>query len=779
MTEFELAQEKVEVIDHSYKSSSNMKSLCRQAIAEGCVMLENDGVLPLKNKRVSVFGRCQINTFFVGYGSGGEVKPTYQVSILEGLINSGANINTKLSNLYSHWCKDNVPDEGAWGKWPLCFPEMPLDSEIVSEARKDSEVALVVIGRSAGEDRDIIKGEGSWYLNNEEIEMLTIVRKYFDKVCIIINSGSIMDTAKILKFKPNALLYVWQGGQETGNGISDVLLGNSNPSGRSTDTIALIENYPSTINFGKEDYSYYVEDIFVGYRYFNTFAKDKIIYPFGYGLSYTNFETKVLDIKEENNIIDFTLSVRNIGLTAGKEVVQIYLSKPLNNPSNELVYFTKTNVLQPDEVEIISGRINIADFAMYVDNGVNKNCFVLPSGEYKLYIGRDSIDLVEIYSKQIDEIIVSKTLEACAPIMPFKRMINSDGLKYDDVSLRSVDVKKRILDTIYNEEDIITEYCTFNDVLEGNRTLDDLVNSLDFEELEALTRGSLYAMFSPLGPAGNTGTLAASNDKLFARGIPAISTNDGPSGVRMAVSSSLIPNGVTLASTFNVKLVEGLGKELGIETKERQSHILLAPGVNIHRSPLCGRNFEYYSEDPYVSGMIGGAYVKGVEASGVSSCPKHFACNNQEFVRYLNDSVVSERALREIYLKPFEMIVKNAKPSTLMTSYNKLNGEFTYYNHDLVATILRREWGYDGLVITDWWIRDDESKLFENLKTQAYRVRATVDVFMPGSRGNCEEPGESDGTLLESLRAGSIKLSEIRFSAKNVLNLCLKLSENN
>ena len=473
------------------------------------------------------------------------------------------------------------------------------------------------------------------------------------------------------------------------------------------------------------------------------------------------------------------LSVKNTGSLAGKEVVQLYLSKPRNNPYDELVYFAKTNLLEPNEEQIISTKINIADFAMYVDKGVNKNHFILPSGEYKLYIGKDSINLIEVYSKQIDEVMVSKTLEACAPIMPFKRMVNSNGLDYEEVCLRSVDVKQRILDSLSNEEDIITEYCTFNDVLEGKKTVDDLVNSLDFEELEALTRGSLYAMFSPLGPAGNTGTLAASNDKLFARGIPAISTNDGPSGVRMAVSSSQIPNGVTLASTFNPSLVEELGKELGIETKERKSHILLAPGVNIHRSPLCGRNFEYYSEDPYVSGIIGGAYVKGVETSKVSSCPKHFACNNQEFVRYLNDSIVSERALREIYLKPFEMIVKNAKPSTLMTSYNKLNGEFTYYNHDLVATILRREWGYDGLVITDWWIRDDESKLFDNLKTQAYRVRATVDVFMPGSRGNCEEPGESDGTLLASLQVGSIKLSEIRAAAKNVLNLCLKLSKKN
>ena len=300
-------------------------------------------------------------------------------------------------------------------------------------------------------------------------------------------------------------------------------------------------------------------------------------------------------------------------------------------------------------------------------------------------------------------------------------------------------------------------------------TLDEFVNSLDEEELEALTRGSLYAMDSPYGPDGNAGSLGASTEKLFNRNIPAISTNDGPSGARLKATSTLIPNGVTLASTFNDELIEKLTYHLGLEVRNRSSHILLAPGLNIHRNPLCGRNFEYYSEDPYLSGMIASAYVRGVQSAKTSACPKHFACNSQEYCRHVHDSRLSQRALREIYLKGFKLCIDNANPDVIMTSYNKINGEYAYYNFDLVNTILKGEWQFKGLVITDWWMRDDCSKVFENVTTQAYRVRAGIDVYMPGAYGSKTAPGKSDGTLISSLNNNGIILSEIRKSAKRVL----------
>ncbi|MBO5711921.1 MAG: glycoside hydrolase family 3 C-terminal domain-containing protein, partial [Acholeplasmatales bacterium] len=291
--EFELAQESVERVESEYNTSENMKLLCKKLVSEGCVMLENDGTLPVGNKKIALFGRCQINTFYAGYGSGGDVKSPYKISILDGLINHNANLNQKLMDKYLEWTKDNKPNEGTWGNWPLCFDEMPISDSFVKEIKKDSDIAIVIIGRSAGEDRDILRKEGSWYLNEQEKEMLRIIRANFDKLCVLINSGSIMDVSEILEYKPNALMYIWQGGQEMGNGVASVILGEISPSGKLTDTQAKIEDYPCNNNFGNPDYSIYEEDIYVGYRYFNTFKKDKIIYPFGYGLGYSKFNYKV------------------------------------------------------------------------------------------------------------------------------------------------------------------------------------------------------------------------------------------------------------------------------------------------------------------------------------------------------------------------------------------------------------------------------------------------------------------------------------------------------
>lgn len=778
--QFELAQETNVVAKEKIATAIKMKDLCRKAIAEGCVLLKNDGILPIGNKKISLFGRCQINTFYVGYGSGGDVKPPYQVSILEGLINCKANLNNDLIEKYLSWTKNNIPDEGTWGNWPLCFKEMELNEEIVKDTSLNSDLAVVIIGRSAGEDRDIKPIEGSWYLNKEEKEMLYNVRKEFDKVCVIINSGSIMDVSEIMEFNPNAILLVWQGGQETGNGVADVLIGNVSPSGKLTDTLAKIEDYPSTNYFGSSEFNEYTEDIYVGYRYFNTFKKDKIIYPFGYGLTYSKFEYSLINISKTNTKFDLKINVKNIGNYTAKEVLQVYLSKPqgqLGNPSVELVSYYKTIELKPLETECIDITFDIANFASYDDLGLvfDKNSFVLEKGEYKLFIGFNSLDLTQVYSFNLEEnLLVRRTQEACAPVKSFKRMINKNGIEFSYVPLRSVDIKNRIIKYIPQNNVTNEKYYNFDQVRNGEISLDEFVNSLDFEELEALTRGSLYAMDSPLGPDGNAGTFGASNEKLFKRGIKAISTNDGPSGVRLLATSTQLPNGVLIASTFNDELIEDITYELGKEVSIRNSNVILAPGLNIHRNPLCGRNFEYFSEDPYLSGMIAAAYVRGVQKANVSACPKHFACNNQEFHRHINDSRLSERALREIYLKGFELCIKSSNPSVIMTSYNKINGEFAFYNHDLVRIILREEMNYSGLVITDWWMQDDESKIFEDLKKQAYRIRATVDVYMPGSGGTRDNPGVSDNTLAYSYEKKAISLAEIRYCAKNVLNLCLK-----
>lgn len=749
------------------------------------MLLKNDGTLPLGNQQFALFGRCQINTFYVGYGSGGDVKPPYKVSILEGLRAGGANLDIQVVETYEHWTKNHIPDEGYWGHWPMCYKEMPVKDEFIASAAKRNTTAVVVIGRAAGEDRENKIEKGSWFLTDTEDNLLALTRKYFKKVCVMINSGSIMDVTRIEKHKPDALMFVWQGGQETGNAVADVLLGKVSPSGKLTDTIAAIEDYSSYKYFGNKKYNNYAEDIYVGYRYFNTFARDKIIYPFGFGLSYTKFEITDCKVKQNaETTATVTFTVKNAGDFTGKQVVQVYLSVPqgkLGKPSRELAAYVKTKELAPNESQTLSVTVELKDFASFDDMGVTgyKNSFVLESGEYKIFIGENVSCVKEIYTLNLDGMVLIKACkEACAPRYSFKRMVNAKGVHYENTPVATVNLRERVLNRLPKtfERKNGTDY-SFQDVIDGKITPDEFVAEFTPEELDAFTRGSLYMMDSPYGPKGNAGTFGANCQPLFDKGIPAISTNDGPSGARLQAHSTLLPNGVALASSFNDELVENLTYEFGKEVIARKSHVLLAPGINIHRNPLCGRNFEYFSEDPYLTGKMAVAYIKGVQSAGASATPKHFACNNQESKRGINDSRVSQRALREIYLKGFEICIKEANPDCLMTSYNKLNGVYNYFNYELVTTILRDDWGYKGCVMTDWWMKNGKSKHFKTLKTQAYRVRAQVDVFMPGAPNYGIHKGKSDGTLLKSLNGDDgITLAELQRSAKNVLKLCIKHS---
>lgn len=780
-----LSQKSVFEVDDGITSCDEIRELCRKVTAEGCVLLKNDDTLPLCNRQFALFGRCQINTFYVGYGSGGDVKPPYKVSILEGLRAGGANLDSRVAETYEHWAKNHIPDEGYWGHWPMSYKEMPVKDEFIASAAKRNTTAVVVIGRAAGEDRENRIEKGSWYLTDTEENLLALTRKYFKKVCVIINSGSIMDVTRIEKHKPDALMFVWQGGQETGNSVADVLLGKVSPSGKLTDTIAKIEDYPSYKYFGNKKYNNYVEDIYVGYRYFNTFARDKIIYPFGFGLSYTKFEITDCKVKQNaETAATVTFTVKNAGDFKGKQVVQVYLSAPqgkLGKPSRELVSYVKTKELAVGETQSLSVTIELKDFASFDDTGISgyKNSFVLESGEYKIFVGENVNEAKQIFSLNLEKTVLIKACEeACAPIYSYKRMINANGLRYEDTPVATVNLRERVQSRLPETlKEKGNTYYKLQDVIDERITFDEFIAGFTPEELEAITRGSLYMMNSPYGPKGNAGTFGANCQSLFDKGIPAISTNDGPSGARLQAHSTLLPNGVALASTFNDELVENLAYEFGKEVIERKSHVLLAPGINIHRNPLCGRNFEYFSEDPYLTGKMAVAYIKGVQGAGASATPKHFACNNQESKRSKNDSRVSQRALREIYLKGFEICIKEAKPDCLMTSYNKLNGVYNYFNYELVTTILRDDWGFDGCVMTDWWMKNGKSEVFKTLENQAYRVRAQVDVFMPGAPNFGRYKGKSDGTILKSLKGrDGITLAELQRSAKNVLKLCIKYS---
>ncbi len=778
-------------IDTSFSMAEGIDEISRQAAAESVVLLKNDGILPLKEEEtVSLFGRVQGDTFFVGYGSGGDVKPHYKVSFVEGLKNADVKLNEELLKIYDKWRKANKPDNGFWGNWPMCYDEMPLDYDTVSTAAEKSETALIFIGRAAGEDRENTLTKGSYYLTETEEYMLYLVSKTFKKWAVVLNIGNIIDFSWIEKYNVPSVLIAWQGGMEAGNGLADVLTGKVSPSGALTDTVAYsYEDYPSSENFGNKDTNKYKEDIFVGYRYFETFEKEKVLFPFGFGLSYTEFQVKNIDFSVGSENINISAVIKNIGKVKGKKAVGLYLNQKdsiLPVPEIVLKDFKKTKELLPDEEQTLNFSVSFYDISSYDDSGESgfKSAYILSEGTYRFMLGFDVRDTVEAgVMKRAETEIIKQLSEISAVEEENKfmrlRTLCSNGKTYktlEPVPTRTVSLKDTITENLPETIPMsVGLHYTLDDVKDEKITMDNFVATLSYEELEAISRGD-YVMNSPLGAKGNAGVFGGVLESLREKGVPPITTTDGPSGIRIAAYSALFPCGTALACTWNCELAEELYRLLGTEMRERGSDVLLAPGMNIHRNPLCGRNFEYFSEDPVSAGYMASAVTKGLQGSGVSACPKHFACNNQEVRRTKNNSVLSERALREIYLKGFEICVKTANPLNIMTSYNKINGVWGHYNFDLVTAILRGEWGYEGCVITDWWMQPSESPEFPVMKNQAYRVRAGVNVLMPGgSRTGKRAP---DGTLLESLgKEGGITTGEMQKNASEILRMIINLQK--
>lgn len=772
------------------KITKGMPELARQAAAEGAVLLKNDNVLPLKEgTTVSLFGRTYKDYFFVGYGSGGDVIRPYNIDIAQGIENCDKlNLNYTLHNIYMEWREKHPVSHGYWAHWPLRYEEMPLTDEIVASARTESDTAVVTIGRSSGEDRDCDLANGSYFLHDEEIEMLDLVTSYFEKVVVLLNVGNIIDMSWVKHYgdKIGAVMYVWQGGMESGNAVADLLCGNVNPSGRLTDTIARnYYDYPSSAQFGNKKANEYTEDIFVGYRYFESFAKEKVLYPFGFGLSYTTFDIKCDKAEAVDNGFEFEFTVKNTGEIAGKETVELYLNKPcgkLGNPKRELVGFAKTELIEPNGSQKVTMSVDMYQLTSYDDCGSTNNAssYVTQKGEYDFYVGKNVRETEKVFTYYQENTEVWEQLkQVCAPKTDFLvwRAEEKHGnyfLSTKMVAKEKYDLATRILNNLPADiEQTGDKGIKLQDVKDGKATLDEFVAQLDNVELEAITRGD-YKMDSPLGAKGNAGAYGGILESLRDKGVKPIITTDGPSGIRLASCCSLLPIGTLLACTFNTELVEKMYTILAGEMKEKGSDVLLAPGMNIHRNPLCGRNFEYFSEDPYLSGKMGSACVKGIQSLGGSACPKHFACNNQELARTTNDSQVSERALREIYLKAFEICIKEAHPKNIMTSYNKINGVWSHYNYDTCVTVLRREWGYEGNVMTDWWMHPSKSIEFPKMRDQAYRVRSGVNLLMPG--GERVTNGKPDGTLFATLgKPFGITIGEVQQSAKWVLKSVMKI----
>ena len=760
-----------------------MPELLRHAAAQGAVLLENR-VLPFApGTKVAVFGRVQKDWFCTGYGSGGDVNYPYSVGLLEGLRGCELlKVDERVAAVYEKWIQENPADHGVWGRWPRFHPEMPVSAGLVRQAKQNSSHAVIVIGRSSGEDRENVLEPGSYYLTDEEKEMLRQVTAAYPDAVLVLNIGSIIDMSFLEEFSLGAVLILWQGGMESGNAAADLLCGKENPSGRLTDTIAgSYQDYPCAAHFGARKENEYYEDIYVGYRYFETFAPERVRYPFGYGLSYTTFRV----IGSQTGDMSFQAAVTNTGSFPGADAVLLYVQKPcgkLGNPARELVAFGKTRVLQPGESEILTFQVTPYQLSSYDDSGLtgHKSCYVLQEGTYHFWLGGDvrTAQFAGSCTQSSPEVVKQLT-EAAAPRKAFPILAREDDVQVArTASPGTVDLKKRIRDNLPEAVFLTGDRgLKLKDVASGKTTLDAFVGQLDLEELEAISRGG-YIMGHPLGAKGNAGIFGGVTESLRAKGIPTVTTTDGPSGIRLYDSCSLLPIGTLLACSFDTNLVKNLYTALAGEMADRGSDVLLAPGLNIHRSPLCGRNFEFFSEDPYVAGMLAAAVVQGVQSAGRAACPKHFACNNQETNRNKTDSILSERALREIYLKGFEICVREAAPKIIMTSYNKINGIWGHYHYDLVQTILREEWNFQGLVITDWWMQYAPSPEFPGLKGNGYRVRSRVDVLMPGSRSFLDKKRTPDGTLLATYkRKDGITLGEMQLAAKSVLRCILELKE--
>ncbi|MGV9194655.1 glycoside hydrolase family 3 protein [Microbacterium sp. MC2] len=783
-----------------------LAAVARDAAAEGAVLLRNDGVLPLGGEApVAVFGRVQLDWFAVGYGSGGDVKVPYVWNLVAGLRDAGIPLDEELAQVYADWSAQNRPAlDGTWGQWPHHFAEMPLSADVVAGAAARTQTAIVVIGRAAGEARESELEAGSFYLTDTERDMLDEVTAAFARTVVILDAGNVMDLGWLEEYgdRISAVLYAWQGGMEGARAVAALLAGEVSPSGKLTDTIAWsYEDYPSAGNFGGPEFNNYVEDIFVGYRYFETFAPERVQFPFGFGLGYTSFEVTVAEQGVDAGVLRLSVDVRNTGQThSGKETVQVYVAAPdgaLAQPARRLVAFAKTGLLAPGESERLQLDVVLDDLASYDDAGVtgHRSAWLLEPGDYRFFVGTDVRSVTEAATVTVPELRVvrqASEVAAVAEATAFRRMTvartasgavvrDAEGgvaLDWEEVPTATVDRRTRILADLPAEIAPTGDRgITLDAVAAGSATLDEFIAQLSDEELALLARGDI-TMHSALGAPGNAGVLGGVAESLRAKGVRPVTTTDGPSGLRLSAYASLLPSGTALASTWNRALVRELAALHGQEMIRKGSDVLLSPGMNIHRDPLCGRNFEYFSEDPLVTGLIGAAVVGGVQSAGVSACPKHFAANNQEQARTVNDSRVSERALREIYLRGFELCIREAQPHTLMTSYNKINGVWAHYHHGLVTTVLREEWGYTGCVVTDWWMEDAVDPDFPALENNAYRVRAQVDVLMPGGVKTAEGPRDyADDTILESLaRPDGLTRGELQRTARNVLGLVLKLT---
>lgn len=756
-------------------NSKDVENICRRAVAEGMTLLESDGMLPLNaSDRVAVFGRAQFEYIKSGSGSGGLVKCPYVTNIGDELKKLVI-LDVRASDYYREWIIKHPYDNGDNWEIPQSQKEAPIDERFVKTLAEDNGKAIIVISRLCGESFDFKPEKGGYYLSDEEENTIELVSKYFKQTCVLLNVGNIIDMRWVKKYSVGTVAYVWQGGQEGGAGVAQALTGDLEPSGRLIDTIAEeLCDYPAFSDFGDGVKNVHREDIYVGYRYFETFAKDRVLYPFGYGLSYTQFKYEKLQAEKSGDTIKIKVLIRNIGKNKGKDVIQCYVKKPqgkLGKPARELIAFKKTKLLQTDESEAITIEVNINEFASYDDCGKSgfDYAYVLESGEYEVFVGRNVRDAENVFSFNVSETVcVRQCRQFVAPVEKFYRLITKDG-KTPEYEIAPLAHKEQA----YGEQLIeiaITgdKGINLQDVAAGKHSVDEFIAQFSAKELCSLVRGE--GMSSPKAPVdGTAGCLGGLTELMHDHGVPVITTVDGPSGVRLTKKdgfATCIPTGTLLASAWSQDIVYDVFDIFAKEMRSYNLDVALAPGMNIHRHVLGGRNFEYFSEDPLVTGVNAVTIAKCFYDNGVRCTLKHFAVNSQERERGSENEVLSERALREIYLKGFEIAVKSGYVQYVMSAYNRINGLSVASNYELLSGILRDEWGFKGVVMTDWWTKiDDPIKGTFGESNLAAMVRAQNDVYMVTS-----DITNNFDDLESALQTGELTIAHLQRSARNIFN---------
>ena len=779
--------------------SSEHIALSRKAAVEGSVLLKNnENILPLsKGSKIAVFGKGSYD-YVKGGGGSGDVTVAYTKSVAEGLMEKAKEGKIEVYEPLLDFYKDYVSSHYKMGAVPGLFEEAELPASLLHDARAFSDLAVVVISRFSGENWDRsskdspvfsteeytkqlldiqheLFEDGDFYLSRKERDLIASVSGNFDNIIVVLNVGGMVDVSWIednsnIKAAINAL----QGGIEGGSAVADLIVGDENPSGRLVDTYARdLDDYPSTFNF-HENLSYvdYSDDIYVGYRYFSTVPdkQERVIYPFGYGLSYSTFEIKEKAFIKEGTNITVSFDVTNNGPFSGKTVVELY-ARPsqngdLDKPSRVLCGFGKTPLLENGETKEITISFSFSDFASF-DERISS--FVLDKGVYCFEFTDDGVSFKPLSGLVENKEIV--ILERCHKYLvpnALKNRMNSNGEleallvneekgpesligMQDFPSLECIIPVQSPRERMSMQKlDKMLQSFSLHQVSDGRMDLDSFIAALPIDVLIDITGGQPNT--------GVANTFGFGNQAEY--GIPNVMTADGPAGLRInsecGVCTTAWPCATALASTWNTELVEEVGAAGGREVKENNLGLWLTPAVNIHRSPLCGRNFEYYSEDPLVAGKMGCAMVKGIQSNGIGACVKHFAFNNKETNRKDSDSRVSERAAREIYLKQFEMIVKDAHPVAIMSSYNIVNGVRASENWELLTGILRDEWGFEGFVTTDWWTHGEHY----------LELLAGNDLKM--ASGYPER-------VKEAYEKGYITLDDIRRNVKAILSGILRL----